>query len=74
MNNEEMKMGTPKTLQEAIDRALLLGPMSGIRERTKHAVIDYLAQKFGVALMKNQSPEAQNILDDLWKQIKDVKE
>lgn len=45
-------LGTPKTLQEAIDQALCIGPLSEVRERTFFAVKDFLAQKFGVAMLK----------------------
>lgn len=60
-------LGTPKTLQEAIDRALMIGPLSGVQERTFHAVKDFLAQKFGVAMLQNE--KSQDALKELFEII-----
>lgn len=61
--------GTPLSMQEAITRALCIGPMSGIQERVELAMRDYLAQRFGVAMLRAVSPSEQQLLNDLWNSI-----
>lgn len=62
-------MGTPKTLIEAIENAICIGPLSGLRDRTRHSVRDYLSQRFGVAFLRAESPSELKRLEELWAQI-----
>lgn len=65
---ELQKLGTPKTLQEAIDNGIMFGPLSGIRQNTFETVKDFLAQKFNVAMLKAGAPEDE-ALRQLFKAI-----
>lgn len=58
--------GTPLTMKEAIAQALCIGPMSGVQERVELAVRDFLAQRFGVAMLRATTPAEQELLKDLW--------
>lgn len=60
-------MGTPKNFDEALQQALCVGPLSQIRERSYLVFKDYLAQKFGAAMLKH--PEAEEILKKLFDDI-----
>jgi hypothetical protein len=44
-------MKTPATLEEAIEQALGVSFSSEIRERLYKAIVDFMAQKFGVAYL-----------------------
>ncbi|MDH4163308.1 MAG: hypothetical protein OEW15_11565 [Nitrospirota bacterium] len=66
MSNDK-ELGTPKTFDEALFRALCVGPLSEIRERSYRVFKDYLAQKFGTAML--QHPEAEEILKKLFDDI-----
>lgn len=68
MNNQQPE-GTPKTLDEAIMRALMVGPLSQIKERSYLVLKDYLAQKFGVALLLATTPEIESVLQVLFEEI-----
>lgn len=61
--------GTPKSLQEAIDRALTTGPASTAREHLYQSIKDFLAQRIGTALMKAEAEGEQERLWALWAQI-----
>lgn len=61
--------GTPKTLDEAIHNGLCVGPLSEVVDRTKHCVRDYLAQRFGVAMLKAHTPEQEALVCELWAAI-----
>ncbi len=62
--------GTPKSLQEAIDRALMIGPLSEVRERTFNQIKDFLAQRFAVAIMNaSKDPIREETLMALFKTI-----
>lgn len=60
--------GTPKTLDEAVEHAICIGPLREVRERSYHVFKDFLAQKFGVAYL-NASPETLEVLQDLFDQL-----
>lgn len=55
--------GTPKTLEEAIARALAIGPLSSVRERLYGSIRDFCAQKFTVAEFAQMTPA------QLWEMI-----
>lgn len=61
------KLGTPKTFDEALAHALCVGPLREVRERSYHVFKDYLAQKFGAAMLNH--PEAEEILKTLFDDI-----
>jgi hypothetical protein len=61
--------GTPKTLQEAIKNALQVGTVEDISERVSHHVRDFLAQKFGVSILKAHTPEQEALICELWAAI-----
>lgn len=59
---------TPKTLDEAIQHALMIGPLCDIEERSHAVLKDFLAQKFSVAYLKAESvPGALPILEELFR-------
>jgi hypothetical protein len=60
-------MGTPKSLNEAVQNALMVGPMNEAPERVVAHVRDFLAQRFGAAMLER--PESQSVLDELWETI-----
>lgn len=60
-------IGTPKTLDEAIATAVSFGPLSGLKDRAHAILKDYLAQKFGVAMLKH--PEHSEMLKQLFETI-----
>lgn len=65
---EPPELGTPKTLREAIRRALLIGPLSGAEERTYLAVKDFIAQRIGAAVLL-QSSMAESALMKVFEDI-----
>lgn len=65
-----MIQGTPKTLAQAIANALDAAEIpsgSGKRAVIAAHLVDFLAQRFGAALL--ESPEAEAAIQKLWKQI-----
>lgn len=67
MANGNKMDGTPKTLDEAIALALMVGPLSEIRERAYLVLKDYLSQKFGVAMLMHT--ECDTVLKNLFEDI-----
>ena len=61
--------GTPSSMREAIMRALCIGPASGVQERLELAMRDYLAQRFGVAMLRTTTPAEQELIKELWNRI-----
>lgn len=61
------KHGTPKTLHEAIALATMCGPLKGMDRRILAAVIDFLAQRFGVAMLTY--PELDEHFKELYDRI-----
>lgn len=59
--------GTPKTLKEAVRRALDVGRLSTISDDVTENVRDFLAQRFAVALLKHD--EYEECLCELWTAI-----
>lgn len=66
---EMRKLGTPETLQEAIDRGIMLGPLCHIRERTFEAVREFLANKFQAAMLRSSGAMEDEGLRQLFKSI-----
>lgn len=63
----ENGLPTPKTLDEAVEHALMFGPLCEIRERSYHVLKDFLAQKFSVAYVKaSRDIDALEILEELF--------
>ena len=60
-------MGTPKSLQEAINNAICIGPMKGMDERLHAHVRDYISQKFTTMMFKD--PKNSDMLMTLFKRI-----
>jgi hypothetical protein len=58
--------GTPKTLDELIVNEMCIGTAATFRERMNQGLCDFLAQKFGVAMLKCHTPEQEALLEDLW--------
>jgi hypothetical protein len=70
MKSKERNVGTPKTLDEAIENALCIGPLSGIEERAYQHIKDFLAQKFGVAYMTyDHDKDTLDALAHLFEQV-----
>jgi hypothetical protein len=64
-----MSMPTPKTLDEAIKNALLIGPLDQAISRTHFAIRDFLAQRFGVAYFNVDNPQELERLQTLFESI-----
>lgn len=62
---------TPKTLEEAVYRALAVGPLNMVITRTRAHVRDFIAQKFAAAYLKAESEAELERLVELWNQITD---
>lgn len=58
MNNLK---GTPQTLDQAIEDALCIGPLNDVQNRTYLIIKDYLAQKFGTAMLQAKDSEADRL-------------
>lgn len=61
--------GTPKNLDEAIMAALMVGPLSQIKERSYHVLKDFLSQRFGVAMLMATNSETETALKVLFEEI-----
>jgi hypothetical protein len=61
--------GTPKNLREAIENGVFYQPVGGQGELIEPHVIDYLAQKFGAAMLGTDSLETKKALQLLWEKI-----
>lgn len=63
-------MGTPKTLDQAIELALCVGPMTEVKERMYVIIKDFLANKFQVSvLMAVNNDVLEDQLKDLFEQL-----
>lgn len=63
-------MGTPKTLDQAIELALCVGPMTEVKERMYVIIKDFLANKFQVSvLMAMNNDVLEDQLKDLFEQL-----
>lgn len=64
------KVGTPKTLDEAVQRAICIGPMNEIKERSYHVLKDFMAQKFSIAMAQAElAGEPTERLEALFKSL-----
>lgn len=61
-------LGTPKTLDEAVEHAICIGPLCEVRERSYHVLKDFLAQRFGVAYL-NADEKTIEVLQELFEQL-----
>lgn len=59
---------TPRILREAIRVGLMSGPLNCVEDRMYWLVRDFLAQKFGVEMLK-ANPDMAEVLDRLFKLI-----
>ena len=63
----ENGLPTPRTLDEAIEHALMVGPLCEIRERSYCVLKDFLAQKFSVAYLRaSRGDDALEIMEALF--------
>ena len=62
-------MGTPKTIDGAIENAICVGPASTTADRLYHHIKDLLAQRFGVAYLEAQTPDELARLEKLFKAL-----
>ena len=67
-NQKTNPFGSPKSLEEAISQIACFRPPEGTEPLVhwRHIMRDFLAQKFGVALMKAHTAEQEALLEDLW--------
>lgn len=63
-----MEFGTPATLREAIERALMEGPLNQVNDRTRQAVKDFLAQRFGAKILKAEM-DGHEVFADMLKEL-----
>lgn len=66
--NQTTNDGTPKDIEEVVIRILCFRPPHNVRpdEWVRGIIRDYMAQKFGVAMLKAHTPEQQAMIEDLW--------
>lgn len=67
--NDDLKSGTPSTLDDAVTQALCVGPVSEIRDRSYCVLRDFMAQKFSVAMLKSDDEGTTKILEDLFREL-----
>jgi hypothetical protein len=65
----ETKIGTPISLQDAINRALYMTPATNGVTFFHQIIRDYLSQHFGTAYFVAESPEEIKRLQALWSLI-----
>jgi hypothetical protein len=67
--NLKANEGTPKDLNEVAIRILCFRPPHDMRpdDWVTGIIKDYLAQKFGVLMLKAHTPEQEALLEELWK-------
>lgn len=68
-----MNKGTPKTLRGAIENAATeiasgKSKHAFLRDATESHTVDFLAQKFAVAIMKANAEQAESVAE-LWESI-----
>jgi hypothetical protein len=63
--------GTPKTLAQAIANGMEQKHKDTyeLHENIQNHVTDFLAQKFGKALLVSTNQEATNIIQALWREV-----
>lgn len=61
--------GTPKSLDAVISIALCVGPMSQLRFRLYHGIRDFLAQRFGAAILGTENGDCLQRLENLFQSI-----
>ena len=63
--------GTPKTLEDAVIASICFRPPEGtqIDQYVRDVFRDFMAQKFGVALLKAHTIEQRAMLAELWQQL-----
>lgn len=59
----------PKTLDEAIDSCMGVGPISDIHERTYDCITYFLRDRFNNYLFKTESAETKEVLKALFQEI-----
>lgn len=65
-----LPVGTPKTLDEALTAILYFGALKEIEKRAHVILRDYLAQVFGIAMLKVAGKiEIERALQELFEQI-----
>ena len=62
-----MSLDLPKTIDEAIIRAVTIGMLSGLPMRTVVSVREFLTHKFDEA--KKNHPECKEIIETLFQEI-----
>jgi len=60
--------GEPKSIEEAVMYAVMVGPMSGLQTRVRDGLRNFLAQKFQAAITEASDDEAEKLLK-LWFEI-----
>lgn len=61
--------GTPKTLRQAVEETMTMGPAKEIPDRMQENVRDYLAQRFNVAMFQALNEGEADRLMKLFKSI-----
>lgn len=61
--------GTPRTLSGAIALGFIAGAPREIRESLRSHVRDFLAQRFSVAMLKSESKDEIDRIQELWTEI-----
>lgn len=64
-----MSQGTPKNLKEALMVAICLRPLKDVMDDAPSIIKDFLAQKFGAALLKAENQQEVDAIKELWEQI-----
>jgi hypothetical protein len=67
----KMNGGTPKNLEEVVIAIACFRPPDGItpQDHWRAIIRDYVAQKFGVAMLKCHTPEQEALICELWTAI-----
>lgn len=68
---ESKNFGTPKTLDEAIEQAMCIGPMNEIKERVYKSVRDFVAHKIGPHVLR-VDPREEKIADEFMELFREI--
>lgn len=66
---QSYEVGTYRTLNEAINLALMVGPLEGLQERLKTFIREYLSRQFCDAYLSAYTEREVELLRELWLQI-----
>lgn len=68
-SDENLSLGTPKTLHEAIVQGACIGRMRDIQQSLYFSIRDFLAQRFNTAMLSAPTTAEEGRLKELFEEI-----